>query len=55
MIKAILIIVLVVAAVVGGILALRTTTRTGMPGEAVLDRAKRRAQDLDAADKHDDD
>jgi hypothetical protein len=45
MIKAILIIVLVVAVLVGGLLVLRNSGSAGMPGADVMNRAKKRAQD----------
>jgi hypothetical protein len=51
MLKAALIIGLVLAVLIGGILTLRSSARTGMPGEEVLKRAARRARELDAADK----
>lgn len=50
-IKALLIIALVVAFLVGGILTLRRTTRTGMPNEEVLKRASQRARELEAQEK----
>jgi Protein of unknown function (DUF2897) len=49
--KTIVIIVVVVAFVVGGLLALRSSARTGMPGEDVLRRAKERSKQLDQEDK----
>lgn len=52
--KAIIIIVLVVGALVGGLLTLRSSTRTGMPGADVLNRAQKRARQLDAGEKKDD-
>jgi Protein of unknown function (DUF2897) len=52
--KAILIIAVVVAFLVGGILALRRSARTGMPSEDVLKRATQRARELDAQEKKDD-
>jgi uncharacterized membrane protein YciS (DUF1049 family) len=51
MLKALLIIGLVLAVLIGGILTLRSSVRTGMPNEEVLKRAARRARELDAADK----
>ena len=51
MIKALLIIALVVAALVGGILTLRSSARTGMPGGDVIERAKQRERSLEAAEK----
>lgn len=51
MFKAIIIIALVVAAVVGGLLTLRNSGRTGLPDEAVLRRAAKRAREQAAADE----
>jgi hypothetical protein len=47
-IKALLIIGIVVAFLVGGLLGLRRSTRAGMPNAAVLERARRRNALLDA-------
>jgi hypothetical protein len=43
--KAIIIIVLVVGALFGGLLILRRSGRTGMPDDAVLQRAAKRARE----------
>ena len=51
MLKTLLIIGLVLAVLVGGILALRSSARTGMPSDEVLKRAAQRARELDAVDK----
>jgi hypothetical protein len=51
--KALAIIVLVVAALIGGILTLRSTRSTGMPDKDVLDRAKARAKEQAAKDEAD--
>ena len=51
MLKAIIIILLVVGAIVGGLLTLRNSGRAGMPSEDVLKRASKRAKELDAADE----
>ena len=51
MLKAALIIALVLAVLVGGILTLRSSTRTGMPSDEVLKRASQRARELEAAEK----
>ena len=51
--KGIVIIVLVVAALIGGILTLRSTRSAGMPDKEVLDRAKTRAREQDAKDDAD--
>jgi hypothetical protein len=40
--KALVIIFLVVGALIGGLLTLRSTRRAGMPGREVLERAKQR-------------
>jgi hypothetical protein len=52
--KAFLIIGFVVAVMLGGILALRSSARTGMPSEDVLRRATQRARELEAQEKKDD-
>lgn len=54
MLKAILIIVLVIGVLVGGLLTLRNSARTGMPGSDVLERATKRAREQQAADDKDD-
>jgi hypothetical protein len=51
MLKAVLIIALVLAVLVGGILNLRRSARTGMPSDEVLKRASQRARELEAAEK----
>jgi Protein of unknown function (DUF2897) len=51
--KAIIIFVLVAGALIGGLLVLRSSTRSGMPDEAVLKRAAQRARDLNAQDRDD--
>jgi hypothetical protein len=51
MLKAIIIIVVVVGAIVGGLLTLRNSGRTGMPDKEVLKRATKHARELDAADE----
>jgi Protein of unknown function (DUF2897) len=53
MFKAIVITLLVVALLIGGLLTLRSSARTGMPGEDVLKRAKDRAREQDAKDEAD--
>jgi hypothetical protein len=47
------IIVVVVAVLVGGLLTLRSTRRSGMPGEDVLKRAAGRAREQSAKDEAD--
>ena len=51
MLKAIIIIVVVVGALVGGLLTLRNSGRAGMPNDEVLKRATKHARERDAADK----
>jgi len=48
MLKAVLIIVLVVGALVGGLMTLRRSGRAGMPSDEVLKRASKRAREQDA-------
>jgi hypothetical protein len=55
MLKVALIIALVLAVLIGGILALRSSARTGMPSDEVLKRASKRARELDSAEKDRDD
>jgi hypothetical protein len=50
MFKAIIIIVLVVGALVGGLLTLRNSGRVGLPNDEVLRRAAKRARDQAAAE-----
>jgi hypothetical protein len=51
MMRAILIILLVVGVVAGGLLTLRSSSNVGMPDADVLERAKKRARELDDAEK----
>lgn len=54
MLKALIIIVLVVAVLAGGLLTLRNSGRSGMPDDAVLKRASKRAREQVAADDKED-
>ena len=54
MFKAIIIIVLVVAVLVGGLLTLRSSGRSGMPDDEVLKRAAKRAREQAADEDRDD-
>ena len=54
MLKALIIIVVVIAVLVGGLLTLRSTRRSGMPGEEVLKRAADRARRQSAEDEAED-
>ncbi|MDP8984670.1 MAG: DUF2897 family protein [Pseudomonadota bacterium] len=53
--KAIIIIIVVVGALIGGLLTLRSTRGAGMPGKDVMDRAKERAREQAAKDETDSD
>jgi hypothetical protein len=55
MLKTLIIIVLVLGVVVGGLLRLRSSARTGVPGDEVLKRARQRELDLEAQEKSDKD
>jgi hypothetical protein len=52
--KALIIIVLVVAVLAGGLLTLRNSGRSGMPDDAVLKRASKRAREQAAAEDKED-
>jgi hypothetical protein len=47
-----IVIVVVTVVIVGGVLSLRSSAKTGMPAQDVLDRARRRARELEARDKN---
>jgi hypothetical protein len=51
MLKAILVIGIVLLVIIGGLITLRGSARTGMPDAATLDRAGKRARDMQAQDK----
>jgi hypothetical protein len=51
MFKAIIIFIVVIAILFGGMLALRSSRRTGMPSEDVLKRATQRAREQAAKDE----
>jgi hypothetical protein len=53
MLKGLIIIVVVIAVLVGGLLTLRSTRRSGMPNEDVLKRAADRAREQSAKDEAD--
>jgi Protein of unknown function (DUF2897) len=53
--RALVIIIVVVAALIGGLLTLRSSRNTGMPEQDVLDRARQREREQDAKDKADSD
>lgn len=52
-VKALVIIVLVIAGIVGLLLTLRSSRNLGMPSDEVLKRAGRRAREQASADKED--
>ena len=49
--KAVIIIILVCAFIVGTLVSIRRSARTGMPSQDTLDRATQRARELDAQEK----
>jgi len=51
--KAFIIIFIVLAALIGGLMTLRSTRNAGMPKQEVLDRAKQRAKEQAAKDEAD--
>ncbi len=55
LLKAVIIIVLAIGAIVGGLLTLRNSGRAGMPSEDVLKRATKHARELDAEEKDQED
>jgi uncharacterized membrane protein len=55
MIKALLIIGVVIAFLIGGLLGLRRSTRMGMPNAEVLERARKRTIEQDAQDRKESD
>jgi hypothetical protein len=54
MTTALIVIVVVVALLVGTILSVRRSAKTGMPSQDVLNRATERARKLDAEDQAED-
>jgi hypothetical protein len=54
LLKAIIIIVFVIGALIGGLLTLRNSGRAGMPNDAVLKRAAKRARGQAAAEDEED-
>jgi FtsZ-interacting cell division protein ZipA len=54
LLKALIIIVLVIAVLVGGLLTLRNSGRSGMPNDEVLKRAAKRAREQAAAEEQED-
>jgi hypothetical protein len=51
MLKALLIIAVVVGVLIGGLMTLRRSARTGMPDEQVLKRAADRAREQEAKER----
>jgi hypothetical protein len=51
MVKVVVLIVVLVALILGTMMTLRSSARTGMPSGEVLERAKRRARELEAGEK----
>jgi hypothetical protein len=50
-VRGVLIFVLVIGAIVGLLLTLRTSRNAGMPGPEVMDRASKRAREQAASEK----
>jgi len=50
-VRGVLIFVLVIGAIVGLLLTLRTSRNAGMPGPEVMDRARKRAREQAASEK----
>jgi hypothetical protein len=53
MVTAAILIVVLVVLVVGTMVTLRTSAKTGMPSKDVLERATRRARELETREKND--
>lgn len=53
MVTVVVLIVVLVALIVGTMMTLRSSARTGMPAQDVLERAKRRARELESSEKDD--
>ncbi len=53
MVTAIILIIVLVVLIVGTMVTLRTNAKTGMPSKDVLERATRRARELEAREKDD--
>jgi hypothetical protein len=53
MTTAIVVIIIVIAILVGAIMSLRRSAKTGMPSQDVLNRATQRARELEAQEKDD--
>ena len=50
MVKALIIIALVAAVLIGGLMTLRSSGRAGLPSQEVLERAAKRAREQSAAE-----
>ncbi len=55
MVTVVVLIVVLVALIVGTMMTLRSSARTGMPSQDVLERATRRARELESSEKDNDD
>jgi hypothetical protein len=51
MFTAVVLIVVLVVLVAGGVMSLRNSAKTGMPSKDVLERATRRARELESKEK----
>jgi uncharacterized membrane protein len=52
---AVVIIIVVIALIIGTVVSLRSSAKTGMPSKDVLERATRRARELEAREKENED
>ena len=53
MLTAGILLLVLIALIVGTMMSLRSSAKTGMPSKDVLDRATRRARELEAREKND--
>jgi hypothetical protein len=54
MVTVVVLSVVLVALIVGTMMTLRSSAKTGMPSKEVLERAKRRARELESSEKGED-
>jgi len=54
MVTVVVLLVVLVALIVGTMMTLRSSAKTGMPSPEVLERAKRRARELESNEKDND-
>jgi len=54
MVTVVVLLIVLVALIVGTMMTLRSSAKTGMPAAEVLERAKRRARELESQEKAED-